>query len=158
MIVAGLDPGSRWVAWTTLDVDGDLARFVSTETIEIDAARPEHVRNVVRVLRRRAPELVGVERVERVNARPGMGSTMATGLLLAHGLGQRCGQAFEDDRRRVVDVTAEQWHEHFFDARAVAGAAIKALIVGRVTGWPKLSNEHERDAAAIALYAASRAA
>lgn len=161
MIVLGIDPGSKHVGWAVLDVAATV-RHIEGGCFEIDAAQPGTGRLLVqtfRVLcRRRLPDLVGVERIDKVNARGGLGwAQMATGLVLSHGIGQRVAQALEDDGRRVEELTAETWHEHFFGVRAPDGHSVKALVHHRVAGWPPRSNGHARDAAAVALYVARTA-
>ena len=150
----GVDPGSAHVGWALLrreDVAGLGVRVLASGSHE-----QLEVRDVIARLRgvwRRPGVRVAVERVDAINARAGFGSTMATGLLLGHGVGQRIAQAAEDDGLVVVEVTAERWHHEYFNARAVDGAAVAALVQSRVSGWPARSNAHQRDAAALALWA-----
>ena len=150
MIVLGVDPGSAHVGWAVLE-SGGPAHVVSGSHEGLPTR--DVIARLRGAVRTRRVGLVAVERVEQVNARGGFGSQMATGLLLGHGVGQRIAQALEDDGVRVVEVTAEAWHLAYFNARAVDGPAVAALVQTRILGWPAVSNAHERDAAAIALWA-----
>jgi Holliday junction resolvasome RuvABC endonuclease subunit len=150
-VILGVDPGSSHVGWALLS---DALSYVDAGVLEHEDAR--HVVKFIRfcVGSMGASRLVAVERVEQVNARAGFGSTMATGLCLAHGVGQRIVQALEDDGVAVREVTAEAWHRAYFERRAVDAKAVKALVQHRIAGWPTKSNAHARDAACIALWAA----
>ena len=155
MLVLGVDPGSAHVGWALVSAPAS-GGFQHWASGSIDN-RP--VREVVARLRgawraHPAPEFtVAVERITQINARAGFGATMATGLALGHGVGQRIVQAFEDDGVRVEEVTAEKWHLAYFARRAVDGPAVHALVRSRIAGWPTASNNHQRDAGAIALWA-----
>jgi Holliday junction resolvasome RuvABC endonuclease subunit len=158
VIVLGIDPGSVNLGWAALSLDGARREHLASGSYTIDARDGRTVRDVVGALRAFAAGvgavgLIAVERVEQVNARAGFGSTMASALCLAHGVGQRLAQAFEDDRYHVAEFTAETWHRHFTAARAIDGQAVAAIIANQLRGWPKRSNAHARDAACIALYA-----
>lgn len=153
--VLGVDPGARWVGWCALEYSS-VPALLGQGVLDLERCNE---RLVVRMLRSYAKHFAatrcGVERVVQINARAGFGSTMATALCAGHGVGQRIAQGLVDARFDTREFTAEDWHRHFFNARAVDGAAVKALVEGRLEGWPAISNEHARDAAAIALYAAS---
>ena len=156
-IVLGVDPGADHLGWAVL-----LGRqYQAAGTITLSALSFATVAGAVRELRGIAVEhavrTVAVERVERVNARPGFGSTMATGLCHGHGVGQRVAQAFDDDGLLVLECSAEDWHMQFFNQRAVDGAAVAAMLGYLVEGWPRPRTRgidgHARDAGGVALWA-----
>lgn len=155
--VLGVDPGAAHLGWSVLAG----RRYVAAGTLELDALSFASVSGVVRqlraIVREHGVRVVGVERVERVNARLGFGSTMATGLCHGHGVGQRVAQAFDDDGLLVLECSAEDWHTQFFNQRAVDGAAVAAMLGHLVHGWPAPRTRgidgHARDAGGVALWA-----
>ena len=151
-MILGVDPGSRWIGWAAMSDSGRLVGAGVLDLEQIDA------RGIVRALRSYlaagspASRLVGVETVEAVGHRPGFGPRMAGDLVRAARLGGKIVQAFTDDGVLVKEPTAEEVRSHFFGRPVVDGAAVKALVRERIAGWPKVSNGHARDAAAVALY------
>ena len=154
--VLGVDPGAAHLGWSILRGGA----YVAAGTIEVDAMDFGSVTEAIRQLRGHASNHVvrhvAVERVERVNARPGFGSVMATGLAHGHGVGQRVLQAFYDDGLPVWEVAAETWHLEFFGQVAVKGDAVSALLAHLVKGWPAPRSRgvdgHTRDAGGVALW------
>jgi len=159
-VVLGVDPGAVHLGWAVLRG----GRFVDCGTVELVAMSRPSVAKAIRILRwvacRETVAAVVVERVELVNARPGFGSTMATGLAHGHGVGQRVVQAFLDDGLPVLEVAAETWHLEFFGQRAVDAPSVAALLARYVAGWPAPRTRgvdgHARDAGAIALWGHAR--
>lgn len=155
MIVLGIDPGSRFVGVAVLDVRAEgvtgRALYVAHDVLDVQALGEERVLLAIAAHLAHGVRLAGIERPERVAS-----AVMASAMLRTSWIAGRIAQALAVAAVRVHPFPAETWRTHFFGQAAVKNAPIATLIELHVTGWPKKSNEHARDAAAVALYAAVR--
>lgn len=155
-MILGIDPGSRHVGWAAID---DAGGYLLAGVLDLAQLGPAGVVSKLRafVAGTGASRTVAVETVEAVGYRPGFGPRMAGDLVRAARLGGKIVQAFADDGVLVTEPTAEAVRMHFFGRPSVDAAATRALVQQRIAGWPKVSNGHARDAAAVALYVARAA-
>jgi crossover junction endodeoxyribonuclease RuvC len=156
-LVLGFDPGVH-LGWCALRMGGGAPVHVASGVVAVDLAAGDPGLATLRaelgaLLSRFAPVLVAVERIQRVHPCPRLGPSYASGLVLAaHVAGEVAGFAAARDVE-VRTGTREAARAALGLAPAAKDAAVAVEVRARVAGWPPRSNEHERDAAAVALLA-----
>jgi hypothetical protein len=94
----------------------------------------------------------GIERSERVAPRPRFSASMASQLKTADYIGGQidglaCGLDYH-----VMPVTPEEVRGALCGNQRATDDMVDAAITSAISGFPKRSNPHKRDAAAVALY------
>lgn len=185
ILVVGWDTGSGHLGRCTLRVSMTRAEFISADTIDVGhvvtlrkprvfkggrtqveerivnaddieecAAKVRGYLTVARV--GEGKPLCAIERSVKVAPRPRFTAQMATQLKTADWIGgDIAGQARHLDYRVCVH-TPEEVRGSLCGNQRATDDMVKAAIELAVSGWPKRSNPHVRDAGAVALYAARR--
>lgn len=104
-------------------------------------------------LRTHNPDLVAVERVVHVHGSSRMGSSYAEGLAWSNWVGGELAGLARALGAQVVTIAAGSWRAGLAGSRTASDAQIARAIRLRVPSWPMKSNEHQRDAAGVALAA-----
>lgn len=99
------------------------------------------------------PDMIAIEHIERVHGSKRMGSKYADGLVGANELAGLLRGIALARGVRVERCTAGRWRAALCGSKCASDAAIAQMVKVRVVGWPKVSNEHQRDAAGVALFA-----
>lgn len=185
ILVVGWDTGSGHLGRCTLRVSTTRAEFVDAETIDVghvvtlrkprvfkggrtqveerivNAADLEEcaakVRGYLAVARvGEGKPLCAIERSVKVAPRPRFTAQMATQLKTADWIGgDIAGQARHLEYHVCVHTPGEV-RGTLCGNQLATDDMVKAAIELAVSGWPKRSNPHVRDAGAVALYAARR--
>ena len=156
MKVLGIDPGGS-TGWALLDTtDPTPARYLASGELDADDP-PAHL---ARLLAEHRPELVAIEKVGSVYAKDGFGTRMAGNLYDAGWTGGRLYDRAAALGYHVVTVEAPDVRRAF-QVRAPKGKAnamVECVLRLRVPSWPPplKTNNHERDAALAALFAADQ--
>lgn len=159
-LVLGFDPGAVRLGWAALDLGGETPRHVESGTIAVDLAAGDAGLDALRcavgaLLARLGPGLVAVERIAAVHGHPRMGAAYASGLVLGAEVGGEVAGLAAAQGFAVRTVTREAARAFLGLPSGATDAAVAVEVRARVGGWPARSNEHERDAAAVALLAGS---
>lgn len=170
MRAIGVDPGSRRIAISAIDVSDRCIEYVNAITIEVDEGELND-RALARVRRSAAAALftnatehadtiVTVERVLHAYPREGMSAKMATAMVHTEWIGGLISSAAyslfgEEWADHVGTCGALEWRRAIVKHRAT-DHDVAQVITNGIRGWPKRSNAHVRDAAGIALYGAKR--
>lgn len=156
MLVLGIDPGEH-LGWCLLDCGSVERHLASGVTDDVRLHRNDLVLGSISIplLGAQAPAVVGIETVPRVYRRAGFGTQMATGLARAERRGGNVEGIAKAHGVAVVDVSAATWRKLLVGSRSASDAAVKRAIVARVKLWPPASQNHARDAAGVAIYAAA---
>lgn len=160
MKALAFDPGKH-AGWAVADLAAAGARGVAVACGILDRGiadgRDERVAEGIDLIARHCPDLVLVETVDFVVARERFGADMAGHLVRAARLGGRLFQAAIDHGFEAQEVSAEEWRRALTGTGQPENKAIAEVIRLRYANWPAKSNNHERDAAGLALYGADRA-
>lgn len=157
MIVLGIDPGASVTACTLI-----RARFDAV--LGLSYYRSDEVPNedLVGYLLDLPVHVVGIERPRGI-AYGSKGAGIVPHLMdAAHAAGVAEG-IVEARRRRGDNVLAwrsfpaTEWRHRIVGKPSATDAEIANVIPRRVVDWPSRSNNHERDAAGAAVYAAQTA-
>lgn len=157
MLILGIDPGPTEIGYAVLRRDAATRRgsYVDAGKLTVDARTHGELFGIVKV---HAIGAVGVELPGRLHANEKISRSalvsrsnqlLATMKVQQRLVGWLNGFGFFD----VHEVTASEWRRGIVGRPSASDAMIKAAIVRQVAGWPSRSNEHERDAAGVALAA-----
>lgn len=151
-IAIGFDPGAAHIGWCALARGLAIVRYVGSGTLELepsDAGLAALRLAVERLLLTHRPALVALERVGAVYLRGRFGASMASGLVgAAWAGGELAGLAAA--RGLDVRTLTHTATKIAIGVPAGDGRAVTSALRARVAGFPRV-NEHQRDAAAIAL-------
>lgn len=171
----GFDTGSAHCGWAVLDIESGRTSHVDSGVIEVGylgagrgAKKQERLisaetldqftEHAQRLLRGPLVEAVAIEWHPRIANIPrfsaDLGQQLKTAELLAGVIYGLCAAS----GRHVHLVTPEEWRLALCGGRQATDAQVKAVVSAVVAGWPKQSNNHERDAAGVAVFAERRAA
>jgi Holliday junction resolvasome RuvABC endonuclease subunit len=160
MRILGIDPPN---AWAILDV-GRVVTRIDHDTLDIERAM--QVWDLEYIIGAHRPDLMALEIVERVYPRRDKGGISAAYATELYRSGVAAGAIRERARGaglRVVEVTAEEWRRALCGVAQATDRQVAQMIRLRVAGWPapgkpgqRTSTEHERDAAAAALFVGER--
>lgn len=151
----GIDPG-RVVGLCVLDYEGNgkgLALVMQSHKVDHAKVFASHLQQALE----RGPVVVAIEVPQHVH--PGKMSKgrafgIARGLIAARGqAGEFAGHA-RALGVRVLEVEATVWRKAIVGSATAKDARIKAAVLGRLVGAPRVTNAHSRDAAGVALWAA----
>lgn len=153
--VLGIDPGRRvGVALLEMTKAGHASGVrLATWTDESDSRLSDEL---LREVMRADIDVVGVERVERVHGSARMGSSYAEGLARGNWIGGLLAGLARAQQVRVVTVEAREWRQALVGSRTASDAQVASMVRLRVANWPRRSNEHERDAAGVAIWASTQ--
>jgi len=146
-LALGIDPGAT-TAWALLEVGAARASFVSKGSTTAGVA----ICALEQIMRDHRP-LVAIERVVNVHGSARMGSSYAEGLVHAAWIGGELAGIAHVIGCRVETVQAGVWRQALCTSRVASDGEVKQMVRLRVPDWPPKSNEHERDAAGVALWA-----
>lgn len=149
LVVLGIDPGSRAHGWAVLVVGPHSARYLDGGHRECSAA--DLVRRTIRVECRGPLDLVAVEVPAVLHHLPAVRQVLLTAVSAGAALG--AADCFD---RLNVRVNPADWRRDVCGHGSARDSTVKDAIDRLVTGWPKRSNVHIRDAAGVALHAAWR--
>jgi len=158
MIVLGVDPGQN-IGWTALDIHGAAARWIASgvaRQLTIEPGRILFDGDAVVLTGDCAPALIVVESVNRVYPRERFCTNMATAIATAERV---CGQVLGAAAAALIpteEVAAGTWRSALAGRANADDALVKKFVLARVTGWPRRSASHARDAAGAAIYGAMR--
>lgn len=150
--VLGFDPGAAHVGWCLIVRGPEGARYVASGGLEIEpsdlglAALRVAARDLLVTHR---PATVAIERERAVYARGRFGASMASGLVGAAWAGGELAGLAASMGLAVRTFTHTDTKIRI-GAPAGDGRAVKAALLARVAGWPRVG-EHQRDAGAVAL-------
>lgn len=157
VLILGIDPGPTEIGYAVIRFDTATRRgsYVDAGKLAVDARTCDELFGIVKV---HVIDAVGVELPSQLHANEKIHRSAlvsrANQLLATMKVQQRIvgwlnSFGFDD----VCEVAASDWRRGIVGRSSASDAAIKAAIVRQVAGWPKRSNEHERDAAGVALAA-----
>lgn len=152
--VTGLDPGSTATAFARLSVvlvEGALG-------IAFGECGDIPNEELARWVARDTSDILGIERPEgRVYSSKGAGIVPHL-LQAANAAGIARGAAEVANETRVavsvLECPAVRWRKDVVGKGSATNAEVKAAVLRLVGGWPKRSDNHERDAAGVAIHAA----
>jgi Holliday junction resolvasome RuvABC endonuclease subunit len=155
MLILGIDPGPTEIGYAVLRRDTATRRgsYVDAGKFAVDARMCDELFGLVKVhgIGAVGVELPGRLHPDRNISRAALVSRsnqlLATVKIQERIVGWLNGFGFYD----VHEVTASDWRRGIVGRSSPSDAAIKVAIMRQVAGWPKRSNEHERDAAGVAL-------
>jgi len=151
--VLGFDPGAVRSGWTMLERGAAGVRFGASGVLELepsDLGLHAFRLGAAELFARFSPDLVGVERVAFVYPRGRLGPSMATGLVIAAWVGGELAALAATRGLEVRTLTHNEAKDRI-GAHAATGKDMAATLRARVTGWPHVVGDHERDAGAVAL-------
>jgi len=96
--------------------------------------------------------IIAIETVHAVHGSERMGSGYATGLVRSNHLAGIFEGIATERSFRVVRVIAGHWRKALAGSSRADDAAVARMVRLRVPSWPAKSNEHQRDAAGVALF------
>jgi Holliday junction resolvasome RuvABC endonuclease subunit len=148
MLILGADVGAR-TGWALLACDR-AASFVACGELP-RVGRADALEALIRSTR---PDLVAFERPAGYAYDAARVKHLLAAAEIAGALADRARRHVE-----VVEYTATEWRGALCSRASATNPQVETMVRLRVTGWPapRKSNEHERDAAGVALYAYERA-
>lgn len=149
--VLGIDPGAT-IGVAMLDVGSARASLVACAKWD-DGNDESLVETALRAIVHGGPEIVAIERVSAVHGAARMGSSYAEGLARCNWIGGLLAGLAHARGKRVVTCSAAEWRSALCTSRVASDGEVKQMVRIRVPNWPAKSNEHERDAAGVALWA-----
>lgn len=182
MIVIGIDPSNLGAAWAVLDCGGasgvrqylDKGQGTLEDVCTLIAKHAGDARDLAARCMG-GPLLVAVERPPaqlNIHARPGFNPAeqiknlqqalytaraKASALIDTAYMAGAISACARAAACRVVEMRPETWRAAIGAARKTKGtdqdALVKAAVRSLITGWPKRSNDHVRDAAGVGLAA-----
>jgi Holliday junction resolvasome RuvABC endonuclease subunit len=151
--ILGIDPGSKQSGFAYLKAEEERGvwrfTFLRTGRLENDKIRD--------LVNGTHWDVLAIERVQGlVYSSKGNG---ASGHLIAtadfagelRGMGQTLAR-FAGGGKRVTDFTAREWRKALVGKPNPENNEITPVVLRLVNGWPKRSNNHERDAAGVAAF------
>lgn len=154
-IILGIDPGSKQSGFAYLNgtEEGGTWRydFVRTGRLENDKVRD--------LVTGTHWDVLAIERVQGlVYSSKGNG---ASGHLIEtadfagelRGTGRTIAR-FGDGSKRVTSFTAREWRKAIVGKPNPENREVTPVVLRMVNGWPKRSNNHERDAGGVAIFGA----
>lgn len=174
----GIDPGSRHVAITVIDVDAFGAEYVNFADLDVgeqidDPALARIRLSAATFLFANVPDpadsIVTVERVKEVHKVrrfdpaggkiEGVSVKMIAYMLASEWIGGEIASAarsmFGEHAHRIGTCGRSEWSRAIVKHRATDNDVAK-VVTAAIKGWPKRSNAHHRDGGGIALFGANR--
>lgn len=145
----GLDSGKR-AGYAVLDFD-DRQRPSVVAKGELRHGDP--LAHFAEILAEYRPDLVGVELPKKIYKRKGFGQDMAMNVNAASNQAVRFSERAHARGYRTFEMPAELCRREIAGKPNASNVMIKLALRLRVPTWPKVSNEHERDAGMAALLA-----
>lgn len=149
MIIMGIDPGASVSAVTTLRAYFNGAfglNFLACEEVENELL-PRYVQIA-------QFDVLGIE---RPSGYAYSGPAVVAALLdTAHaaGMARAAYEITRDVRQGLSEVPAPEWRRWIVGKPNASNAEVAVAVKARIPSWPKQSNNHERDAGGMAIYAA----
>lgn len=147
MMVFAFDTGPKSHGWALLNVTDDDACYLKSGTVDATTAEkwlPLHEDFYFGAL-------LAIECPLHAFSAKLASSIIAT----ARAAGE-LGGAAKARGYRVEYITAADWRAGLLGAANAHDGAVKAWVEQHIQGWPKKSNPHTRDAAALAVWAGRR--
>jgi len=145
IVVLGIDPGPSAHGWALLRV----LDLQTAEWLALGVDKPDWYDALTLASFAVRPELVAIERPAGGGYSP---ATVPPLLETAYQAGILAGRALAAGLD-VSPLCAADWRREVVGRGNAEDAAIKDAVLRLVTGWPKKSNAHHRDAAGVALAA-----
>jgi len=136
----GIDPGTKESGVADIEFDGSRFHFVWTGRIPNDKVH----------LRISSAHLVALEAPG--GSMFGGGARSANIIRTSYWAGWFACIATERGCR-IVEATANEWRKAVVGRANAKNALIAKKVVPLISGWPTRSNNHQRDAAGMAVYA-----
>lgn len=147
MIIFGIDPGPKTCGFAVLNCDRFEATFVAKGTF------PSNVDGVADAIERHGPVLLvaleqpagyaySIERSKDLIETARVGG-LINGIATLRGI-------------EVKAFPATEWRRSVVGKGNASNKLISLVVPRQIKGWPKRSNNHERDAAGVALYVGRR--
>ena len=146
MLVLAFDTGPKAHGWAIVSVEADLAEARMCGGLKYGA----HPLTVVPPMY--SPGLIAIEAPLHAYS-----AKTASAIIATSRAAGELGGAARALGYRVEYVTAADWRAGLLGAANAHDAAVKAWVEQHIQGWPKRSNPHTRDAAALAVWAGRRA-
>lgn len=153
MIVLGVDPGSREFGWALLDVRGGAGLPLRATFLATGNAASDYL-TALQLLAGGAlparPEVVAIEKISGWAFAP-KGAGVVAALIASSSVAGGIAWVARSRGLRVEERTANEVRRLLLGKAGSGDAQVKEAIPGLIYGWPKRSNNHQRDAAMVAL-------
>jgi Holliday junction resolvasome RuvABC endonuclease subunit len=146
LFVLGIDTGPKSHGWAVIRVEGESARYADSGNCPVELGT-----DLTKMSAWNGETLIAIEAplhaYSAATASPIIATARAAGEL---------GGAAKARGYRVEYVTAADWRAGLLGAANAHDRAIAAWVQEHIQGWPKKSNPHTRDAAALAVFTGRR--